>query len=159
MARVDPALLALRAVLGAVFIAHGGQKLFGWFGGEGFDAEVESMRQLGLEPATLIALAAGVAEFAGGLLVLLGLFTPLGAVAIAGVMVGAIAVDAWPNGFFVYNGGFEYNLVLIAICAALVLTGAGTYSIDRLLLARTSGGRLVHAALGPGHAHARAARR
>lgn len=145
------ALLVLRGMLGAVFVAHGGQKLFGWFGGDGFAAEVTSMRELGLEPATLMALAAGTSELAGGILVLIGLLTPLGALAITGVMIGAIAVDAWPNGFFVYNGGFEYNLVLIAICAALALTGAGHYSVDRVLLSTSPGKRLFQAALGRRH--------
>lgn len=138
--KMDLALLVLRAILGTVFVAHGGQKLFGWFGGDGFVAEVASMRELGLEPAALMALMAGLSEFVGGLLVLFGLLTPLGALAITGVMLVATAVDTWTNGFFIYNGGFEYNLVLIAICAALMLAGAGSYSLDRVLAAN---GRLL----------------
>lgn len=132
----DLALLILRAVLGTVFIAHGAQKLFGWFGGDGLSAEANSMAERGLRPAELMAFLAGLSEFGAGLLILLGLLTPLGALALGIVMVTATTTDTGQNGFFIQNDGFEYNLVLFTICAAFSLTGAGAYSLDRALSAR-----------------------
>jgi putative oxidoreductase len=133
----DLGLLILRIVLGTVFIAHGAQKLFGWFGGDGLSAEADSMAERGLEPAMLMAVAAGLVEFSGGLLVLLGLLTPLGALALAIIMVGATATDTGQNGFFIQNDGFEYNLVLFTICVAFLLVGAGALSLDRVLSSRS----------------------
>lgn len=132
----DLGLLILRAALGIVFIAHGAQKLFGWFGGDGLTAEASSMAERGLEPAEFMAVAAGLSEFGGGLLILLGLLTRLGALALAIVMVTATATDTGQNGFFIQNDGFEYNFVLFAICAAFLIAGAGAYSLDRTLAAR-----------------------
>lgn len=133
----DLALLAVRAALGTVFIAHGAQKLFGWFGGDGLSAEADSMAERGLEPAELMAVMAGLSEFVGGVLVLLGLLTPLGAIAIAAAMLTAIAADTGQNGFFIQDEGFEYNLVLLTNCAALLFAGSGAYSIDRALSSRS----------------------
>lgn len=132
----DLALLILRAILGTVFVAHGAQKLFGWFGGDGLLAEANSMAERGLRPAELMAVLAGLSEFGAGLLILLGLLTPLGALALAIVMVTATATDTGQNGFFIQNDGFEYNLVLFTICAAFLFAGAGAYSLDRALSAR-----------------------
>lgn len=132
----DLGLLILRAVVGIVFIAHGAQKLFGWFGGDGLSAEADSMAERGLEPAEVMAVLAGLSEFGGGLLVLLGLLTPLAALALALVMVVATRTDTGQNGFFIQNDGFEYNLVLFTICAAFLLAGAGAYSIDRAVSSR-----------------------
>lgn len=143
MRRYDSTLLALRAVLATVFIGHGGQKLFGWFGGEGLTAEIEEMGKRGLEPAGLLAVTLATSELGGGLLLLLGLLAPLGALAIAGVMVGAIAVVSGQNGFFIQNNGFEYNLVLIVICAIVGLNGAGTYSVDHAITSRKPGLRTL----------------
>lgn len=135
----DAALLTLRLVLAIVFIGHGTQKLLGWFGGGGLSAEIDEMGQRGLEPAGLLAVMLGVSEFGGGLLLLLGFLTPLGALATAAVMVGAIAVDTGQYGFFIQNGGFEYNFVLLSISAVLGVTGAGAYSFDRALNSRRGG--------------------
>ena len=73
---IDLGLLALRSVTGIVFIAHGSQKLFGWFGGHGLSAEASKMADRGLESPEFMALMAGLSEFVGGLLVLFGLLTP-----------------------------------------------------------------------------------
>ena len=118
----DLALLVLRLVLGGVFIAHGAQKLFGWFGGPGLQGTAGFFEKLG-----------GLAEFGGGLLVLLGLLTPLGALAVIVVMIVAILRVHLPNGFFNTSGGYEFNLTLIGIAVALILAGSGAYGLDAVL--------------------------
>lgn len=130
---VDLALLALRTVLGVIFVAHGAQKLFGAFGGPGLDGWTAAMMELGLRPPALMALLSGLAEFGGGLLLIFGLLTPLGALSAVVVMAFAIATVNGQNGFFNENGGFEYNLALITMAGALILAGAGAYSLDRTL--------------------------
>ena len=94
----------LRLVLGGVFIAHGAQKLFGWFGGPGLQGTAGFFDQAGLKPGSVMALLAGLAEFGGGLLVLLGLLTPVGALAVIVVMIVAILRVHLPNGFFNTSG-------------------------------------------------------
>lgn len=137
----DATLLTLRALLGVVFVAHGAQKLFGAFGGEGLQGRADLMVGLGLEPGMLFAVLIGVAEFGGGLLLILGLLTPLGALAIAGTMVGAIVTVSGANGFFTQDGGLEYNLLLIALALVLLAFGPGRYSVDhRLGLSRPLAG-------------------
>jgi len=127
---VDAALLALRMVLGVIFIAHGSQKLFGAFGGGGLEGTTAYMAENGLEPASLMAVATGLSEFGGGLLVLFGLLTRLGGLAIAGVMTVAMTTVTFSRGFF---GDFELNLILFTVAASLVVVGGGAYSLDRAL--------------------------
>jgi putative oxidoreductase len=128
------ALLLLRAMIGVVFIAHGSQKLFGAFGGGGLDAAAKAMTGFGLEPGMFFAVLAGVLEFGGGLLLIVGLFTRLAGLIITGLMVVAIAVSTGQKGFIVIGGlGYEYNLVLIAIALALVIAGPGRLSLDHRL--------------------------
>ncbi len=129
----DIALLILRLVLGGIFVAHGAQKLFGSFGGHGLKGTAGFFEQIGLKPGRMMALLAGLAEFGGGLLVLVGFLTPLGAFAIIAVMAMAIVKVHVPNGFFNESGGYEFNLVLIAVAVALILTGSGAYGIDAAL--------------------------
>jgi putative oxidoreductase len=74
----------------------------------------------------------GLAEFGGGALLILGLLTPLGAAAVAGVMLVAIATVHWRNGFFNTSGGYEFNSLIVAAAIALAFTGPGTISIDDL---------------------------
>lgn len=132
--RLDIALLLLRAMIGVVFITHGSQKLFGAFGGGGLDAAANAMAGFGLKPGRFFAVLAGISEFSGGLLLLVGLLTPLAGLIITGVMIVAIAVSTGERGFIVLGGlGYEYNLVLIAIALALVLAGPGRLSIDSQL--------------------------
>lgn len=130
----DVALLLLRVMIGVVFIAHGAQKLFGVFGGGGLDAAAQSMAGLGLRPGLFFAVLSGLTELGGGLLLLLGLLTPLGGLIIIVEMIVAIAVASGQKGFIPLSGrGYEYNLVLIAIAAALLIAGPGRLSLDRQL--------------------------
>lgn len=125
--------LALRLVAGAIFIGHGAQKLFGWFGGGGLEGTGQWMGSIGLEPGYLMALLAGGAEFFGGILLVLGLLTRPAALACAFTMVVAIVVVHLDNGFFMKNGGYEFGLALLAMSVALVLRGAGSLSVDEKL--------------------------
>lgn len=131
--------LAARAAIGSLFIGHGTQKLFGWFGGPGPAGTEGMMTSLNLHPARRNAMAAGAAETAGGALVLAGLATPLAAAGLIGTMVTAIRKVHWANGPWAANGGYEYNLVLITALAALVETGPGDLSLDAVLGRKTSG--------------------
>jgi putative oxidoreductase len=126
-------LLALRLVIGLLFVGHGTQKLFGWFGGGGRAQTAAMFESLDLQPGGLMAFAAGLSEAGGGLLIALGLLTPLGAAAITAVMVIAIATVHYENGLWVTQKGFEYNLVLIAAVFAIAGTGPGTASLDNAL--------------------------
>jgi putative oxidoreductase len=130
---MDLGLLILRLVIGLTLAAHGTQKLFGWFGGYGIAGTGPFLEQLGFRPGRLHAAFAGIAETAGGLLLAAGLFTPLAAAVLIGVMVVAAVSAHWPKGFFAHNGGFEYTLVLSAGALTVAFTGPGVISLDRSL--------------------------
>src|SRR5579885_2908531 len=130
---VDVALLLIRVWLGITFVAHGGQKLFGWFGGGGIPKTARYLEDLGIRPGRFWATLAGLGEFGGGLLVGLGLLTPLGALSIIITMVVAIAAVAGRHGFWVDRGGYEYNLLIIVVAVAIILSGPGAYALDRVL--------------------------
>jgi putative oxidoreductase len=123
-------LLILRLVIGVIFIGHGAQKLFGLFGGGGRRGTERMVASLGFRGAGALAVLAGVAEFFGGLLVLLGLVTPFGAAAIIGMMTAAIVTVHVPRGFWNTNGGIEFPLALMAAAACLSFTGPGRISLD-----------------------------
>ena len=129
----DYAALALRVPLGIIFMAHGAQKLFGWFGGYGLEGTGQWMASIGLEPGYLMALLAGSGEFFGGLLILLGFLTRPSALVLAFTMVIAIVTVHLPNGLFMSNNGYEFGLALLAGSVALTISGAGKLSADRLL--------------------------
>ncbi len=129
---MDAGLLLIRVVLGAIMAAHGAQKLFGWFGGHGLAGTGGWLESMGFKPARPYAAVNGVAEFGGGVLLALGLLTPLGAAAVAGVMFVAIATVHWSNGFFNTSGGYEFNLLITATAIALAITGPGEISFDYL---------------------------
>jgi putative oxidoreductase len=126
-------LLVLRLVLGVIFIGHGAQKLFGSFGGPGLKGTAQGFEQIGVRPGRLMALMAGLAEFVGGILVILGFLTPLAALALIGVMIVAVLTVHLKNGFFVTNGGYEFNLALAGMALTLLIVGAGAYSLDSAL--------------------------
>ena len=125
--------LAARAVIGGLFIGHGTQKLFGWFGGPGRSGTEGMMESLQMRPAKLHATLAGVTETAGGAMLVAGLGTPLAAAGLTGVMTTAISKVHLPNGPWAANGGWEYNAVIIAALTALVETGPGALSLDHYL--------------------------
>jgi putative oxidoreductase len=127
---MDIGLLLLRLVVGLTVAAHGGQKLFGWFGGYGLAGTGGWLESIGFRPGKVQAAVAGTAELVGGLLLALGFLTPVGAALVISVMVVAIVSVHLPKGFFVTSGGFEYNLVLLAAAAALAFAGPGAYSLD-----------------------------
>ncbi|HEX2241470.1 MAG TPA: DoxX family protein [Actinomycetota bacterium] len=126
-------LLVLRLVLGSVMIAHGAQKLFGWFGGYGIAGTGGWLASMGFRPARGQAVLVGLSEFGGGLLLALGLLTPLGAAAVIGVMIVAIATVHWTNGFFNTSGGYEFNYLILGTALALALMGPGKLSVDHAL--------------------------
>lgn len=126
-------LLALRLTLGAVFLGHGAQKAFGSFGGPGFQGATGWIGSLGFRPPRFWAALAAGGELVAGALLVLGLLTPLAGVLVLADMAVAITKVHAPKGFFVQNGGFEYNLVLIIATLALAATGPGALSLDHLL--------------------------
>lgn len=130
------AALALRLALGLIFVAHGAQKLFGWFGGYGLEGTGGYMASIGLAPGVLMAAMAGSAEFFGGLALLAGLVLRPAAAVLAVTMLVALVVAHLPNGLFLSNDGYEFALALLAGTVALALSGAGRYSLDQLLVNR-----------------------
>ncbi|WNQ11194.1 DoxX family protein [Paenibacillus aurantius] len=126
-------LLIIRLVIGVLFIGHGAQKLFGWFGGYGPKGTGGWMESIGVKPGVLMAVLAGLMELLGGALFAAGLFTPVAAALIVLTMLGAIKTVHGQNGLWATANGYEYNLVLIAAAVGIALTGAGAYSLDALL--------------------------
>ncbi len=133
---MDLGLLLLRLALGAIFIVHGGQKAFGWFGGGGPRQIIEGVGQMGFQPAEVWGWMVIVAEFGGGIGILLGFLTPLWALGIISTMAVAIWKVHGPNGFMLSDSGYEYNLALMAMAACLLFAGPGRASIDYLLFGR-----------------------
>ncbi|MHA3025473.1 MULTISPECIES: DoxX family protein [Chromohalobacter] len=125
--------LALRIPAGIIFMAHGAQKLFGWFGGYGLEGTGQWLASIGLEPGYLMALAAGSAEFFGGIALLIGLLIRPAALALAVTMLVAIFSVHVANGLFMSNNGYEFALSLLAITVSLAISGAGRASLDRYL--------------------------
>lgn len=125
--------LALRIPAGIIFMAHGAQKLFGWFGGYGLEGTGQWLASIGLEPGYLMALASGSAEFFGGLALLIGLLTRPAGLVLAVTMLVAIFTVHIGNGMFMSNNGYEFALALAAVAASLAISGGGRFSLDRHL--------------------------
>lgn len=123
---VDWALLVVRLAAAIIFAAHGAQKLFGVFGGPGLDAIVQMMGPIGY----LVA----IGEFFGALGLAVGFLSRFSAASLIVVMIGAIAIVHAKNGFFLGEKlGFEFNLALIGLLAAVLIAGPGRIAIGRLL--------------------------
>ena len=130
---ISIAFLIARMILGLSLMAHGTQKLFGWFGGGGIAGTGGFFENLGFRPGTLFALAAGLGETVGGLLTVLGLGGALGPALIVIVMLVAIFSVHVSKGFFNQNGGWELPVTNIGLAIAIAFGGNGLYSVDNAL--------------------------
>jgi len=132
------AAMVLRLALGIVMFPHGAQKLLGWWGGQGFSATMSSMTQQAGLPAVIVLLVI-VVEFFGSLALIAGFLTRLAALGFGVEMIGAVATVHAKFGFFMnWTGqkageGFEYHILVVAMAIALLILGAGRWSVDRAL--------------------------
>ncbi|MEO5826608.1 MAG: DoxX family protein [Gemmatimonadales bacterium] len=127
---VDTGLLVMRVIMGPAFMAHGAQKLFGWFGGFGLAGTGGYFETLGFHPGTAFALISGGAELVGGLLITLGFLGVVGPAMIVGVMTVAIATVHLPNGFFATTNGIELPVMYGVMAMALAIAGFGRHAVD-----------------------------
>jgi putative oxidoreductase len=138
--------LLLRVTVGSIFVEHGTQKLFGWFGGHGPSGTGQFFESLGLRPGRRNAIAAGIAESGGGALLALGLATPAAAAAVGSVMVTALRTAIWRDGIKVGTGGYEVLLLASAVATADI--GPGQWSVDAALGSERRGAGWAAAAFG-----------
>lgn len=131
-------VFVLRLATGAVFVAHGAQKLFGIWGGSGLSGYAGFLTELGLEPAFPLAVLVGVVEFVGGLMLIAGAWTTAAALPLIVVMLGATWFVHLPHGFFLASPGaagrghgIEFVMMLTAALACLAFAGGGELSVDR----------------------------
>jgi putative oxidoreductase len=129
--RIDAALLVIRLVVGALFIAHGAQKVFGF----GLAGVASGFAHMGIPMAGFMGPFIALLELLGGIALVVGLLTRLASLGLFFDMLGAIGFVHFKNGFFMPNG-YEFALTLAAITLALVLTGAGAFSLDAVLFGR-----------------------
>ena len=143
--------LAVRGVVGPLFVGHGTQKLFGWFGGHGLEGTAGFFEQgIGLRPGKRHATAAGLSEAVGGALLTAGALTPLASSMIIGAMTTAIRKVHAPKGPWVTEGGWEYNGLIIAAAFAIAESGPGKPSVDSVAFPRLKGTGWALAALAAG---------
>ena len=133
LSKAGAAALILRVPVGLILMAHGAQKLFGWFGGNGLAGTAGWLSSMGMEPGLLMAILAGGAEFFGGLALVLGLLTRPAALVAAFTMLVAIFSVHIGNGLFAADGGYEYALTLMVALLALAVQGGGYLSMDNAL--------------------------
>lgn len=126
------ALLVVRAVLGLLMAGHGAQKLFGWFGGPGLDNTAGWMESIGLKPGKQWALLGGASEFGGGVLTLLGFLNPFGPLGVWASMAMAARKVHGDQPIWATEGGAELPVTNMAAATALLLSGPGAISLDRL---------------------------
>jgi putative oxidoreductase len=138
--KYDVSLLIIRLTLGFIMLAHGVQKLFGWFGGYGFDGTVGFFTgTIGLP--YILAVLIILTESIGMILLLAGLFSRYLAFATVIILLGAVSFH-WHNGFYMnWSGalggeGFEFHIVVIALALIIAINGGGVYSLDRLIFSR-----------------------
>ncbi len=130
--------LILRVTLGVVMFPHGAQKVFGWFGGNGFSGTMGFLTTQ-LNIPSVLAFLVIMAESVGAVMLIVGFVGRFAAFGVACVMLGAIALVHLPNGFFMnWSGkqageGFEYHLLALAISAAVMIAGSGKWSVDRAI--------------------------
>ena len=141
---VDLAALVLRGVLGVVFIGHGGQKLFSLFGGGGISGTTAFFRSVGITSPDVFAYVVGITEFFGGVLLILGLLTFVVSIGLLVDMGVAFATVSSAFSFFSQTKvgyGWELNLILVGMAAALLIMGPGAWSLDAGLGLTRWGGR------------------
>lgn len=126
---VNLAMLVLRTGVGVIFLAHGMQKLFGAFGGSGINGFADSLKRMGFVAPLFWACVAAITEGVGGLFLLLGVAPRISAALIAIVMLVAIVKVQGPKGFFMMQGGFEYQFLIVMVCIAIILMGGGSFSL------------------------------
>jgi putative oxidoreductase len=154
----DYVLMLSRVVLGIIFLAHGGQKVFGWFGGPGFDQAMKAFVQ-GMGIPAFFAVMAILAEFLGGIGLLVGLLSRIAAFGIAMNMIVAVLLVHARHGLFMnWTGnqrgeGFEFHLLAFAVALLVLVRGAGALSLDRVLEAWLTGGRTLHIHMEPEPSH------
>lgn len=128
-------LLILRVGLGAVFLAHGLQKLFGWWGGQGLTGFKNQLSDIGYQHADILTYCAAGGEIAAGVLLVLGLFTPIaaaGALAyLTNSLLAGLSAQHGPRSFpYFLPNGHEYEITLVVLAAAVILVGPGRYGFD-----------------------------
>lgn len=127
----DWGLLLVRLTFGLLMAAHGARKLFGIFGGDGLTATGRAFASIGYRPGKLFAAIGGLSECLGGLGLALGLFTPLAAAALIGVMINAMATVSAAKGLWDEHGGVEYNVCIAVVAIAVAAIGPGRLALDR----------------------------
>ncbi|MEU1408809.1 DoxX family protein [Streptomyces sp. NPDC005728] len=135
----DVGLLLIRLTFGLLMAGHGAQKLFGIFGGNGLTATGRAFASLGFRPGKLFAVIGGLSEFLGGLSLALGLFTPLAAAALIGVMINAMATVTGAHGLWETDGGVEYSVCIAVVALAVAAIGPGRLAVDRFFRWGTGG--------------------
>jgi putative oxidoreductase len=133
MAHMEISLLILRLVFGLTMAAHGTQKLFGWFRGYGLTGTGGFFEGIGFRPGKPFALAAGLSEFLGGLLIALGLLGPVGPALVIAVMVVAMVTVHIHGGLLATSNGVELPLLYAAASVAIAIAGPDAFSIDAVL--------------------------
>jgi putative oxidoreductase len=133
LAPVDTGLLAVRLVVGLLMVGHGLGNLFGWLGGFGLDGTGAIFERLGYRPGRRFAALAGTVEVLAGLGLVAGLATALAAAAVVGTMLTTIRSAHRGKGPWYFDGGWEYNLTLLVVAAAVAVTGPGAVSLDEEL--------------------------
>lgn len=132
--------LFLRFTLGFILFPHGAQKMFGWFNGPGFSGEMEHLTKAAGLPA-FVAVMVILIEFFASLMLITGIATRIAALGILGLFIGIIAHVHYKEGFFMNwfgkmpagSEGYEYHLLVIGLCIAILIEGAGRFSLDRLI--------------------------
>jgi putative oxidoreductase len=140
----------LRVLIGGLFIGHGSQKLFGWFGGYGPDGTGQFFESIGLRPGRRNAVIAGASEAGGGALLAAGLFTPVAGALLTGVMAQAIRSVKMDKGPFAQDGGWELEALFAAAALVFAEIGPGPVSLDHILGTEQSGTGVALLALGAG---------
>jgi putative oxidoreductase len=126
----DLSRFLLQVGIGLTFAAHGAQKVFGWWGGPGLPGWEAAMEHMGFRPAKVFALVSAYAELGGGLLLAVGLLTPLAAAALVAQAVVIIGQVHWSNGFFNARSGIEFPLLLGLGAAAVGVGGGSALGVD-----------------------------